>query len=92
MARLNEQSLAEITRREVEHYEGISPHAQIYAIIDEPRKRYAVTGIENEPGTNHSWIIVQAHIEDQFVVIDEDGIWDKSFTRHSKKQVSRANK
>lgn len=79
MVGLNPQQTIEITRQEVEKYEGISPHAKIYAIIDNPRKRYAVTGIENEPGSNHSWIILQVHIEDDFVVIDEDGIWDKKF-------------
>jgi hypothetical protein len=79
MARITESELLEITRNEVEKYEGTSPHASIYAIMDDVRKRYAITGIENEPGSDHSWIIVQVRIDGDFVIVDEDGIWDKHF-------------
>src|SRR5215813_4371609 len=79
MARLSKAKLIQIARQEVEKYEGISPHAAIYAILDDERHRYAVNAIENQPGKDHSWIILQVHIDDGFIVIDEDGIWEKKF-------------
>ena len=77
MARLKGHRLIELTRQEVEKYAGISPHAKAYFIADKAQKIYIVTGVENEPGPNSNWIIVQAHIEDDVVVIDVDNVWDK---------------
>jgi hypothetical protein len=77
MGRLNEQRLIEITRQEVKKYAGISPHAKAYFIADDVQHIYLVTGVENQPGPNSSWIIVQAHIKDDEVVIDVDNVWDK---------------
>jgi hypothetical protein len=77
MARLTEQELAEIIHREVEKYEGTSPHARIFVILDDRRHSYTVTGIENDPGEDHSWIVIQARVVDDFVIIDEDNVWDK---------------
>lgn len=77
MDRLNGQQVVEIARQEVEKYAGISPHAKAYFIADEVQQIYLVTGIENEPGPNSSWIIVQAHINGDVVVIDVDNVWDK---------------
>ena len=77
MGRLNEQRLIELTRQEVEKYAGISPHAKAYFIADEVQQIFIVTGVENEPGPNSNWIIVQAHIKDEVVVIDVDNVWDK---------------
>ncbi len=77
MDRLDGAALAELTRREVEKYAGTSFHAKAYPISDEGRQTYVVTGIENEIGANHSWIIVQARVIDDFVVVDEDTVMDK---------------
>lgn len=77
MARLTEQELAEVVHREVEKYKGTSPHAQIFVILDDKRQSYTVTGIENEPGDDHAWVVVQARVVDDFVVIDADNVWDK---------------
>lgn len=76
MDRLNGQQLIEITRREVEKYAGVSPHAKAYFIADEVQQIYLVTGVENEPGPNSSWIIVQAHIKGDMIVVDVDNVWD----------------
>ncbi len=78
MGQLTEQELAEITRREVAAYEGTSPHATIYAILDDSRQHYAITGIENEPGPDQSWIILQARVVDRYVIIDVDSLMDKN--------------
>jgi hypothetical protein len=77
MGRLNNQKLIELTRQEVEKYAGISPHAKAYFIADEVQQIYIVTGVEKEPGPNSNWIIVQAHIKGDVVVIDVDNVWDK---------------
>lgn len=78
MGRLSENKLVQIARQEVEKYAGVSPHAKAYAILDPKRKTFAVTAIENEPGKDHDWIIVQAHVEDGVVVIDADNVWEKN--------------
>lgn len=77
MGGLGETELAQIVGQEVEKYAGLSPHAKAYAILDPIRKTFAVTAIENELGKDHDWIIVQAHIEDGFVVVDADNVFDK---------------
>jgi hypothetical protein len=77
MGRLSGQRLIELTRQEVEKYAGISPHAKAYFIADEVQQIYIVVGVENEPGPNGNWIIVQAHIKGDIVVIDVDNVWDK---------------
>lgn len=77
MARLTEHELAKIVHQEVEKYEGTSPHAKIFVILDDKRRSYTVTGIENEPGDDHSWVVIQARVVDDFVVIDADNVWDK---------------
>ena len=77
MGRLSGQRLIELTRQEAEKYAGISPHAKAYFIADEVQQIYIVVGVENEPGPNSNWIIVQAHIKGDIVVIDVDNVWDK---------------
>jgi hypothetical protein len=77
MARLTESELVEIARRAVEKYAGGSPHARIFSILDDLRQVYAVTGIEKELGEDYSWILLQAHVEDGFIVVDVDNIFDK---------------
>lgn len=77
MARMTENNLTEIVRREVQKYEGTSPHAKIYLLMDDDRHTYAITGIENEPVTDRAFIIIQAHIDGDQIVIDEDNLWDK---------------
>jgi hypothetical protein len=77
MVGIGEIELAQLVSQEVEKYAGVSPHAKAYAILDPSRQTYAVTAIENAPGKDHDWIIVQAHLEDGFVVIDADNVFDK---------------
>jgi hypothetical protein len=77
MDRLTEQELMVITRREVEKYAGKSPQAKAYAILDDERLTYAVTAIRNQPGPDYAWIIVQAHIADNLIIVDEDNVFDK---------------
>jgi hypothetical protein len=77
MGRLNSKRLIELTRQEVEKYAGVSPHAKAYFIADEIQQIYIVTGVENKPGPNSNWIIVQAHIKGGVVIIDVDNVWEK---------------
>lgn len=77
MARLNQQQLIEITRREVKWYAGVSVDSTAYFLADEPKHVYAVNIIHDEMGKNHSMIMMQARIVDDFVVVDEDKVWDK---------------
>ena len=77
MGRLNTHMLIELTRQEVEKYAGISPHAKAYFIADEVQQIYMAAGVENEPGPNSNWIIVQARIKGDVVVIEVDNVWDK---------------
>src|SRR5262245_17422192 len=78
MAGIAESELIEITRREVEKYAGISDDAKAYPILDDIHRTYAVNGIMNEPGKDHAWIIVQAHVVENHVIIDEDNVLDKN--------------
>lgn len=78
MAQLTQSELIALTRNVVDTYDGSSPHATIHIIQDDTRHKYVVTGIENEPAAEHSWIIIQAQVEGDYVVIAEDSIWDKS--------------
>jgi XisI protein len=77
MAHLTQTELIAITRRVVDTYDGTSPHATIHVIQDDTRHKYVVTGIENTPTAEHSWIIIQVQVEGDYVVIAEDSIWDK---------------
>jgi hypothetical protein len=70
--------LADITRREVKKYAGVSDEAKAFAILDDEWRTYAVTAIRNQSGPDYAWIIVQAHIEEDYVVVDEDNMLDKN--------------
>jgi XisI protein len=78
MARLNQQQLTEITRREAKWYAGISDDATAYFFADDENHAYAVNIINDEIGKSHSMIMVQARVLSDCVVIDEDKIWDKN--------------
>ncbi len=78
MVGVAEDELIQITRREVEKYAGISDDAKAYLILDDTRRTYAVNGIMDEPGKDHAWIIVQARVADNHVIIDEDNVLDKN--------------
>ena len=78
MAWLTVEQLHDILRKEMDWYAGLSDDSKAFFIEDISRKQYVVTGIMNEPGPNHSYIIVQARIVDGYVVVDEDTVWDKN--------------
>jgi hypothetical protein len=78
MARLDENKLVEITRQEVEKYAGVSDEATAYPILDNEHQIYAVNAIRNEPGKDHAWLIVQARVVEDKVIVDEDNVLDKN--------------
>ena len=67
-----ELTLAAVTRREVEKYAGYSDLAKLYPVLDDEHQSYAVVLIENERTKESVWVMMMAHIESDFVVIDED--------------------
>jgi XisI protein len=77
MARLSHSELAEITRREVKWYAGVSDDSTAYFFEDDKSNAYAVNIINDELGKNHSMIMMQARVVDDCVIIDEDKVWDK---------------
>jgi hypothetical protein len=77
MVRLTDSKLAKIARQEVGKYAGGSPHARVFPVLDDEHKTYAITGIENEPGDDTSWLMLQAHVEANKIVIDADFVFDK---------------
>jgi hypothetical protein len=77
MGRLTEKQLIAITRQEVQKYAGISPQSKAYFTADEIQQIYIVIGIENELSPNSNWIIVQAHVKGDVIIIDVDNVWDK---------------
>lgn len=78
MDRLNEQELINLTRQEVKWFAGVSDDAKAYFIADEERHTYAVNGVRNAPGPKRGFIIVQARIVGDQVVVDVDSVWDKN--------------
>jgi hypothetical protein len=78
MVGVAESELIEITRREVEKYAGVSDDAKAYPILDDTHRTYAVNGIMDEPGKDHAWIIVQARVVENYVIVDEDNVLDKN--------------
>lgn len=75
MDRLTHNALKKITRLEVEKYAGVSDQAVAYPVLDDERETYVVTAIRHSPGADHAWIIVQARLADDVVVIDEDNVF-----------------
>lgn len=77
MVRLTAQELAAITRQEIAWYAGFSDDSNAYSLLDDEKHIYAVTIIKNEPGPKRSLVMMQARIEGDFVVVDDDTVWDK---------------
>lgn len=78
MARLNEADLVRIMRETIEFYDGEGDDFKIHLLIDETRRSYAVNGIGNEPTRKqHSFVLIQARVIGEYIVIDEDKLWDK---------------
>ncbi len=66
------QSLAEITRREVERYVGHSDESNLYFLSDDKQLAYAVVDVPNIPRTYSTEIVVMARVVGEYIVIDED--------------------
>src|SRR5258706_15855537 len=66
------QSLADVTRREVERYVGYSDESNLYFLADDKQLAYAVVDVPNMPRTYSTEIVVMARVVGDYVVIDED--------------------
>lgn len=78
MARLTNTELAAIMSTTIESYDGKADDFKVFVVKDDLHKTYAATGIPNHiTPDNPSFIIVQAHIEDNCVVIDVDSLSEK---------------
>jgi hypothetical protein len=72
-----ESSLAEITRREVDMYSGPSHQADLYSVLDDENQRYAVVVVAQLDGKRTVWVMMMAHVADDYIVIDEDTTLEK---------------
>jgi glutamate 5-kinase len=77
MDRLDSAQIITIARTEVEKYAGGSHEATAYPISDDQRHTYAVNAMMHELGPDRAWIIVQARVVGDFIVIDEDNVANK---------------
>ena len=66
------ETLAEITRREVERYVGYSPEAECYPILDDVHRTYTVVMIPHWPRKYPAGMIVMARVVDDQVIIEEE--------------------
>ncbi|MBI5671079.1 MAG: XisI protein [Chloroflexi bacterium] len=78
MDRLSIAELVAVLRQEISRYAGVSDDSKAYLLRDDELKHYAVNAIMNEPGDDHAWVIVQAHIDGEHIIVDEDNVWDKN--------------
>ena len=78
MARLNEQALINVTRQALERYAGYSEDSKAYLLRDDEQHIYGINIIKNEPGPQHGLVMIQARILGDYVVIDQDMLWDKN--------------
>lgn len=78
MARLTPEQLMEILSREMEWYAGWSDDSEAYFFEDVRRRHYNVVGVLFEPKPKRTFTIVQARIIDDFIIIDDDTVWDKN--------------
>jgi len=78
MGWLTSEQLMDTMAQKMEWYAGFSDDSKAYFFEDKARRRCVVTGIMNEPGDDHSFILMQARVVDDHIVIDEDTLWDKN--------------
>ena len=79
MARLTETELMSIMSTIIESYDGKADDFKVFLVKDSLHKTYAANGIPNViTADNPSFIIVQAHIEGNWVVIDVDSLSEKN--------------
>jgi hypothetical protein len=72
MALKEQLSLAEITRREVSRYAVDSDDVQLYSVLDDKHKTYAVNVVPTNEQERPAWVAVMARVVGDYVVIDED--------------------
>lgn len=78
MARLTEHELIKVTRQAIERYAGYSDDSKAYLLRDDEQRTYGVNIIKNEPGPQHGLVMIQARVLGDYVVIDQDMLWDKN--------------
>jgi hypothetical protein len=80
MDRLTPEQLMQILSQRMEWYAGYSDDSKAYFFEDTVRHRCVVTGIMNDPihREERSFILMQARIVDDLIVIDDDTLWDKN--------------
>ena len=78
MARMNETELVSVMDTIIQTYDGSGDDFKVYVLVDEARRSYAVTGIGEQPTRKqHSFILIQARIIGDYIIVDEDKLWDK---------------
>lgn len=72
MALKEQLSLAEITHREVSRYAVDSDDVQLYSVLDDEHKTYAVNVVPANVQERPAWVAVMVRVVGDYVVIDED--------------------
>ena len=80
MARLTPDQLRDTLVRELDWYAGTSDDFRLYFAKDDEQRLYMISGIRNAPQAEQerSFILMQARVVDDHIVIDEDTLWDKN--------------
>ncbi|MBC7870485.1 MAG: XisI protein [Chitinophagaceae bacterium] len=78
MARLTEVELETILREVVANFDGKSDDFNVFLIFDLLRHTYAVNAVRSVPSKERGFILMQARVVDDHIVIDADALWDKN--------------
>jgi len=71
------ESIAQITRREVEAYAGGCANCRLMRIADDERQIYVVIAIPDDKAMRPTWTTVCARVVGGYIVIEEDTYIDK---------------
>jgi hypothetical protein len=78
MARLTQAELEVILRDAVTKYDGRSDDFNVHLIFDPQRHTYAVNAVRTVPSKERGFILLQARVIEDHIVIDADALWDKN--------------
>lgn len=78
MARLTEVELETILREVVANFDGKSDDFNVHLIFDPQRHTYAVNAVRSVPSKERGFILLQARVIEDQIVIDADALWDKN--------------
>ncbi|MBZ0288879.1 MAG: XisI protein [Anaerolineae bacterium] len=78
MVRLKEAELDSILREVVAKFDGRSDDFNVHLIFDPQHHIYAINAIRPTPTKERGFILMQARVVEDHIVIDADALWDKN--------------